>query len=58
MWRLLVESGDPELATERFCAEYNVDKATARKDLDVLIQNLMAAGLLKASEPTNQTPLS
>jgi hypothetical protein len=50
MWKLLVEYGDVETVADRLCAEYEVDRATVRKDLGILIQNMMAAGLLKAAD--------
>jgi len=54
MWKLLVEHGEVETVVDRLSAEYDVDRATVRKDLEVLIQNLMAAGLLKAADAPEQ----
>jgi hypothetical protein len=54
MWKLLVEHGDVETVADRLSAEYDVDRATLREDLEVLIRNLMAAGLLKASDTQEQ----
>jgi hypothetical protein len=50
MWKLLAEHGDVDTVAERLCAEYEVDAETVRKDLDVLVRNLIAAGLLKAAD--------
>jgi predicted transcriptional regulator len=50
MWKLLVEHGNVETVTDRLCSEYDVDRATVQADLDILIRNLLNAGLLKASE--------
>lgn len=50
IWKLLVEHGDVEAAADRLCGEYDVDRATLRKDLGVLIGRLLEAGLLKAAE--------
>jgi hypothetical protein len=51
MWKLLVEcGGDVETVADRLCAEYDVDRATVREDLGILIRNLLAAGLLKAAD--------
>jgi predicted transcriptional regulator len=47
MWKLLIEHGDVETVADRLSAEYDVDRATVREDLGVLIQHLLAAGLLK-----------
>ena len=54
MWRLLVQHGDIEAVADRLSAEYEVDRAVARRDLEVLVLKLMEAGLLEAvdtSEP-------
>jgi hypothetical protein len=50
MWKLLVEYGDVETVADRLCAEYDVDGATVREDLGVLIGNLLTAGLLKIAD--------
>lgn len=54
MWKLLVEHGDVETVADRLSEEYDVDRATVREDLGVLIRNLMAAGLLKCADPPEQ----
>lgn len=54
MWKLLVEHGDVETVADRLSAEYDVDRATVRADLGVLIRNLMAAGLLKWADAPEQ----
>lgn len=48
MWKLLVEHGDVEAVADRMTAEYDVDRDTVRKDLGILINRLLAAGLLTA----------
>ena len=50
MWKLLIEHQNVETVLERLCDEYATDKETLRRDLDDLIQSLVAAGLLKAAE--------
>jgi hypothetical protein len=50
MWKLLVEYRDVETVVDRLTAEYDVDRATVKEDLSVLIGNLLAAGLLKSAD--------
>ena len=47
MWNLLLESGDIATVADRMCEEYEVDKPTVLGDLEALVNNLVAAGLLK-----------
>jgi Coenzyme PQQ synthesis protein D (PqqD) len=51
MWKLLLQHGDINTVTDCLCAEYDVDRATVRKDLEALIENLVGRGLLKSSGP-------
>ncbi len=46
MWKLLVEVGDLETVADRICVEYDVDRATVRSDLNSLVADLIAAGLI------------
>ena len=50
IWRLLVECGDLETVADRMIAEYDADRDTIRKDLGILIDRLLEAGLLKTVE--------
>jgi predicted transcriptional regulator len=50
MWKLLIEHGDVETVADRLAEEYDVDRATVREDLSVLLGKLLAAGLLKAAD--------
>jgi hypothetical protein len=52
MWKLLVEHGDLETVADRMVAEYDVDRNTVRKDLGILVERLLAAGLLRDAGPT------
>jgi len=52
MWNLLVQSGDAEIVADCLCAEYDVERETVRKDLDILIERLLEAGLLKSADPS------
>jgi hypothetical protein len=49
MWKLLIESGDLDIVASRICAEYEVEKLTARHDVEVLVANLVESGLLKVA---------
>jgi hypothetical protein len=49
MWEALLEDGNIEAATARLRGLYQVDKATLRTDLESLVRDLLAAGLLKAA---------
>jgi hypothetical protein len=48
MWNLVLEHGDSDIVVNRLCEKYEVDEATARRDLQALIQSLREVGLLKA----------
>lgn len=47
MWKLLVEHGDVEVVADRISEQYHTDRETVRNDLAVLVDRLIAAGLLK-----------
>jgi predicted transcriptional regulator len=47
MWKLLVDLGDMDAVVARICSEYNVDRATVEADIELLVQSLISAGLLK-----------
>jgi hypothetical protein len=51
-WQLLIEHGDPEAIVEGMLAEFDVDEATLRTDLDALLDQLRAAGLVVPAEQT------
>lgn len=48
-WELLTESGDTEAVFAALLAEYAVDAAVLRQDLDELWQGLIEAGLVTAA---------
>ena len=50
MWQLLAEHGDPELVIAQVLEEFEVDEATARRDLAHLIGELREEGLLDVGE--------
>lgn len=47
MWRLLIQYGDVETVAHKICEDYDADPEVVRKDLELLIERLMAASLLK-----------
>lgn len=54
MWKLLVEIGDMEAVVERLCSDYDVDRTTVQRDLGSLVDDLIAAGLMKVSDAQKQ----
>ncbi len=46
LWQLLAENGDPAAAMTRLLAEYDVDEATLRKDINGLVDELHEAKLV------------
>jgi len=50
MWQLLSEHPETETVVARLLEEYDVDEATLRQDLAVLIGQLTGAGLLTVME--------
>ena len=46
IWKLLMEHRNADRVVDLVCAKYEVDEATARRDLQALIQSLREAGLL------------
>ena len=46
-WKLLLKHQNLADATEAMCSLYDVDDQTARKDMEKLVTELLAAGLLK-----------
>jgi len=49
MWNMLLEHRDADTVVSRVCEKYEVDEATARCDLQALIQSLRELGLVKAA---------
>ncbi len=49
-WQELVASGDPDAARAAVCAAFAVEDAQARRDLDALVADLEAHGLLARLE--------
>ncbi len=50
MWQLLIEHGEPEAVIAYMLEEFEVDEATARRDLNELITDCQAEGLLNVHE--------
>jgi hypothetical protein len=51
MWKSLLESGSVAEATVHLCQTYEVEETVIRSDLEVLVRDLLAAGLLKTTAP-------
>jgi len=51
MWSRLVESDSVSAAYEALREEYDVDPTTLRSDLEALLENLFAQGLLTSDSP-------
>ncbi len=51
MWKSLMEAGNVAEAGDRLAAKYAVDDAVIRADLETLVRNLIAAGLVKTEQP-------
>jgi hypothetical protein len=49
-WLLLAEHGDVDKVVSSMLAEFDVDEATLRSDLDTLMSKLSAAGLVVPSD--------
>lgn len=47
LWELLQADGDLALARDRLLEEFQVEAAQLEKDLDALVERLLAAGLVK-----------
>lgn len=57
MWRRLAEDGSTERAVEALTKEFDTDEATLRADLEVLVRELEALGLVVvASDATTPAP--
>jgi hypothetical protein len=54
LWHLIAEYGSTALVLETLLAEYDVDAIRLQKDLDALIEQLLAKGLLTTD--AEQTP--
>jgi hypothetical protein len=53
MWKSLLEHGGIAEATAHLCEIYEAEEAVIRTDLEILLRDLLAAGLLKpaSSQP-------
>lgn len=47
MWHLLLQHKDAAVVADRICEEYDAEKSQILRDVEVMIQELRAAGLLK-----------
>lgn len=54
IWRLLAATGDPELAAERLAEVYAASPGDLRRDVEELVGELSARGLLRRAEPAAQ----
>ena len=55
IWQLIADHGSTEKIIETLCAEYEVEEAQARQDLENLIKQLTDKGLVRTeSEKTPQ----
>ena len=45
-WQLLADDEDLDACLARLTAEYEIDEATLRSDIEALVEELLAAGLL------------
>ena len=52
LWHLVTEHGSTALVLETLLAEYDVDAIRLQKDVDALIEQLLAKGLLTDAEQT------
>jgi hypothetical protein len=50
-WQLLLKHKNVADAAKAVQSVYDVDEQTARRDMDILVKDLLAAGLLKECEP-------
>lgn len=50
MWQALTETGSVDAAHAVLAAEFDVDADTLRRDLDALVEELLAAGLLEETD--------
>lgn len=48
MWHLLVEQGDTGAVADRICSEYDADRGQVLHDLQAMIHEFHAAGLVRA----------
>jgi len=54
IWHLIADHGSTDEIIESILAEYEVDEAQLRKDVDALIQQLLDKGLVRAN--AKETP--
>ena len=51
IWQLLQDGADREQIAEALSAEFEVEDQRLMRDVDALINQLLGAGLIKASDP-------
>ena len=47
MWHLLLEHGDVETVADRICDEFDADRGQVVRDVESMVEDLCAAGLMK-----------
>jgi hypothetical protein len=56
IWNLLLEHRNVETVADRICAEYDVDRDRALRDIEVMVKDFFAAGLVKVRSDGSQHP--
>jgi hypothetical protein len=47
IWQLLVETGNVDTVADRLCEEYDADRSRVLHDVESMVQDFCAAGLVK-----------
>ncbi|MCB1056571.1 MAG: PqqD family protein [Acidobacteria bacterium] len=55
IWQLVAEHGDRERILAELETEFAADPATLASDLDEFLEHLERAGLLRVTEPSNES---
>jgi len=50
VWQLLQEGSDPDAISDRLREEFDVDQSVASNELDALLRQLSAEGLIEAEQ--------
>lgn len=50
VWEVLAEAGTPEMIVAKLVAEYDVDEAVLRRDIDALLAELVQAKLIVSAD--------